>query len=201
MRSFAARRGFPYIGPPAPSQWWWNPSRLEIYPPLTRSALVGFQARQVWNVIEGNVQGVTVFIFDSIWGTKGGQPITLIACKTPKNSFVAATSADRVVQSQGWTVLQGVSFLGLTWTLNLPTADSHLWQTFAFPGTAGRWRVIWLTPSFPIAHNRLATTNYRAERPPTHAATGGVSLMRALSSPVSIPYGCLKSSQNSPFLI
>lgn len=126
MRSFAATRGFRYIGPPAPSQWWWNPSRLEIHPPLTRSALCGFQARQVWNVIEGNVQGVTVFIFDSIWGSKGGQPLTLIACKTEKDPFVVVTSADQVAQSRGWTVLRGVSFLGFTWTMSVNRIGRHL---------------------------------------------------------------------------
>jgi hypothetical protein len=126
MRSFATRRGFKYIGPPAPPQWWWNPSRLEIHPPLTRSALCGFQARQVWNVIEGNVRGTTVFIFDSIWGSKGGQPLTLIACKTERNPFVVVTSADRVVQARGWTVLQGVSFLGFTWTMSIKRIDGHL---------------------------------------------------------------------------
>ena len=70
MRSFAARRGFRYLGPPAPSQWWWNPSHLEIHPPLTRPALCGFKAKQVWNVIEGNVQGVTVLIFDTSGAAK-----------------------------------------------------------------------------------------------------------------------------------
>ncbi len=126
MRSFAARRGFQYIGPPAPSQWWWNLSRLEIHPPLTRSALCGFQARQIWNVVEGNVDGMTVFIFDSIWGSKGGQPLTLISCKTEKDPFVVVTSADRVVQSRAWTVLRGVSFLGFTWTMSIKRIDAHL---------------------------------------------------------------------------
>jgi hypothetical protein len=97
MRSLAARRGFRYIGPPAPSQWWGNPSRLEIHAPLTRSSLCGLQARQVWNVVEGSVPGMPVFIFDSIWGSKGGQPLTLIACKTEKNPLAVVTSADRVV--------------------------------------------------------------------------------------------------------
>jgi hypothetical protein len=65
-------------------------------------------------------------MFDSIWGSKGGQPLTLIACKTEKNPFFVATSADQVVQSRGWTVLQGVSFLGFTWTMSIKQIDRHL---------------------------------------------------------------------------
>ncbi len=126
MRAFAARRGFRYIGPPAPPQWWWNPSHLEIHSPLTRSALCGLQVRQVWNVIEGNKNGVTVFIFDGIIGSKGGQPFTLIACKTEQDPFVVFTSADQVIQSRGWTVLHGVWFLWFSWTMGIKRIDGHL---------------------------------------------------------------------------
>ena len=126
MRSFAARRGFRYIGPPAPPQWWWNPSRVEIHPPLTQSALCGLQARQVWNVIEGDVHGVRVFIFDSIIGSKGGQPFTLIACKTKKDPFVTVTSAHQVIQSRGWTVLHGSWFVWFSWTMSIKRINAHL---------------------------------------------------------------------------
>lgn len=126
MRSFAARRGFRYIGPSAPPQWWWNPSHLEIHPPLPRSALCGLPARQVWNVIEGNVHGLTIFIFDSIWGSKGGQPLTLIACKTEKDPFLVVTSADQVIHSRGWTALNGVSFLWFTWTMSIKRIEGHV---------------------------------------------------------------------------
>jgi hypothetical protein len=126
MRAFAARRGFRYIGPSAPPQWWWNPSHLEIHPPLTRSALGGLQARQVWNVIEGNVNGVTVFIFDGIIGSKGGQPFTLIACETEQDPFLMVASADQVIQSRGWTILHGVWFLWFSWIMSIPRIEGHL---------------------------------------------------------------------------
>jgi hypothetical protein len=126
MRALAARRGFRYIGPSAPPQWWWNPSNPEIHPPLTRSALCGLQVRQVWNVIEGKKNGVKVFVFDSIIGSKGGQPFTLIACKTDQDPFVMVTSADQVIQSRGWTVLHGVWFLWFSWVMRIKRIDDHL---------------------------------------------------------------------------
>lgn len=126
MRAFAAKWGFQYIGPTAPPQWWWNPSRLEIHRPLTRSALCGLQPRQIWNVIEGNINGMTVFIFDGILGSKGGQPFTVIACKTEQEPFQFSPSADRVIRSHGWTVLYGVWFLWFSWTMSTRRLDERV---------------------------------------------------------------------------
>ena len=131
MRAFAARWGFQYIGPPAPPQWWWNPSHLEIRPPLpnwiSRFNPCRVRIRQVWNVIEGNANGVTVLIFDSVIGQyKGAQMCTLIVCKTEQNPFGMVTSTDRVIQSHGWTVLHGVWFLWFSWTMGIRRLDDHL---------------------------------------------------------------------------
>lgn len=128
MRAFAARWGFRYIGPSAPPSWWWNPpftmgsppvGTLHFHPP-------GIAIRQVWNVIEGHRNGITVLIFDGIWGSRGGQPCTLIACKTEQNPFGMATSADQVIQSHGWTVLYGVWFLWFSWTMGIKRLDDHI---------------------------------------------------------------------------
>ena len=136
MRAFAARRGFRYIGPPAPPKWWWNPSHLEIGPPLPAWMVhlrpSGQRIRQVWNVIEGQQNGVPILICDSVVGEyKGGQPCTLIACQTEQNPFGIVTSSDRVVQSHGWTVLHGTRFLWFSWTMGTKRIDCHLKELLA----------------------------------------------------------------------
>jgi hypothetical protein len=129
MRALAARWGFQYIGPPAPE--WWNPSNLEISPPMpvwiSSLYLSGIRMRQIWNVIEGQRNGISVLIFDSVIGQyKGGQPCTLIACQTEKNPFGMVTSPDRLIQSHGWTVLHGVWFLWFSWTMGINRLDNYV---------------------------------------------------------------------------
>ncbi len=147
MRALAARWGFQYIGPLAPTKWWWNPSHLEIRAPLpswiSSFTPCGLRIRQVWNVIEGNTNGVTVLIFDSVIGQyKGGQPCTLIACKTEQNPFGMVTSADRVIQSHGWTVLHGIWFFWFSWTMGIRSLDDHLNKLVAGSVREHSWRSI-----------------------------------------------------------
>jgi len=132
MRTLAARRGFRYIGPSAPPTWWWNPSHLEVGPPLpawiSHFRPSGQRMRQAWNVIEGQQLEVSILIFDSIIGEyRGGHPCTLVACQTEQqNPFGTLTSADRIVQSHGWTILHGVWFLWFSWTMGARRIDGHL---------------------------------------------------------------------------
>ncbi len=128
MRAVAAKWGFRYIGPSAPPRWWWNPSFKTDSPPVgtTHFHPPGFAIRQVWNVIEGQRDGIPVLIFDSIMGSKGGQPCTFIGCKTEQNPFGMVTSADRIIQSHGWTVLYGIWFLWFSWTMGIKRLDDHL---------------------------------------------------------------------------
>jgi hypothetical protein len=130
MRAFAAQCGFQYIGPAAPPSWWWNPSHLKIGPPvpawISHFHPCGFRIRQVWNVIEGQRNGTMVLIFDSVIGERGGQPCTLIACKTEQNPFATVTSRYRVIQSHGWTVLHGVWLLWFSWTMGTRRIDDHV---------------------------------------------------------------------------
>jgi hypothetical protein len=123
IRAFAARWGLQYIGPPAPPKWWWNPAHFEIRPPLpvwvSHFHPSGQRIRQAWNVIEGQQNGVSIIVLDTVIGEyRGGQACTLFACHTEKNPFDAMTSADRVVQSHGWTVLHGVWFLWFSWVMS-----------------------------------------------------------------------------------
>ena len=118
MRTLATAWGFRYVGPPAPK--WWNPHHPKLSPPLPgwfSKACLPSGTRQVWNVIEGQQNGVSVLIFDGVIGAKGGAPRTFIACQTEQNPFGIVASPDRLIQSHGWTVLQGVYFLGFWWTM------------------------------------------------------------------------------------
>lgn len=120
MRAFAAKWSFRYIGPPAPK--WWNPSHFDL--PHWISSFAGI--RQVWNVIEGQRNGMSVFICDGVIGARGGQPCTFIACQSEQDPFGTVGEADRVVQSHGWTVLYGVWLLSFSWTMGIRRIDHHV---------------------------------------------------------------------------
>lgn len=129
MRALAARWGFQYIGPPAPK--WWNPSHLKIRPPLpvwfSQFYPSGRRIRQVWNVIEGKKNGVSVLIFDGVvGGYRGSAPCSLIACQTEQSPFGTVGSPDRMIQSHGWTILHGVWFLQFSWTMGVKRLDNYM---------------------------------------------------------------------------
>lgn len=131
MRALAASRGFRYIGPTAPPQWWWNPAHLVIPEPLpawiAHFRPAGRRMRQIWNVIEGQKSGIRILIFDSVIGEyRGGQPCTLIAVQSEQNPFGLIAKAEPVVQSHGWTVLNGTWFLWFSWTMGTTRIGSHL---------------------------------------------------------------------------
>jgi hypothetical protein len=131
MRAFAERLGFEYIGPGAPPNWLWNPTRFDTHAPLpswiSHLRPCGQRIRQVWNVTQGNRNGIPVLIFDSVIGEyKGGQPCTVIACQTEENPFITVTSADRILSTHGWTVLHGSWFLWFSWTMGVKRLDAHL---------------------------------------------------------------------------
>jgi hypothetical protein len=129
MRAFAARWNFQYLGPLAPKPW--NPSHLKMSPPLpgwvSHFQPGGKRITQVWNVVEGQQHGIPVFIFDCVVGEyRRSGPCTVIAYQSEQNPFGAVASADRVVQSHGWTVLHGVWFLWFSWTMRVKRLDEHL---------------------------------------------------------------------------
>lgn len=128
MRALAAKWGFQYIGPQVPK--WWNPSHLQISPPLP-GWLSGFhptgrRIRQIWNVIEGQQDGALVLVFDTIVGLRGGAPCTFIACQTETNPFGTVSSPDRIGQFHGWAVLYGICFLWFSWMMSIKRIDDHL---------------------------------------------------------------------------
>jgi len=129
-RRLATLGGFRYIGPPAPK--WWNPRHPKLSPPLRAGLSLAFRPsgirlRQVWNVIDGEQNGVSVLIFDGAIGEiKGGAPCTFVACQTEQNLFGKVTSPDRLIQSHGWTVLHGVWFLWFSWTISVRRLEHNV---------------------------------------------------------------------------
>jgi hypothetical protein len=131
MRGSAAKLGYRYLGPTAPPKWWWNPAHFEGHPSLppwvSHIAPSGCRMRQVWNVIEGNVNGASVLIFDAVIGQyKGGHPVTLIACQTEKSPFDQTNSHDHVMQTHGWTVLHGAWVFWFSWLMGTGRIEKHL---------------------------------------------------------------------------
>lgn len=124
MRRFASRWGLRYVGPTAPPQWWWNTSRPGIPSPLPGwMSRLGFS--QAWNIIEGESDSASLFVFDGVLGTVHSQPCTYIACHTGQSPFEMSTSAEPVIQMHGWTVLQGVWFLWFSWFMRMGRLDRH----------------------------------------------------------------------------
>lgn len=132
MRALAFRWGFQYIGPPALkfSRVWFSSSH-EVSPPLPSSfprhcyPINEIRVTQVWNVIEGRKNGVSVLIFDSYIGRSKGWYCTFIACQTEQNPFGTDTERNRVIQLGGWTVFYRVPLLQTPWpwTMGIPSLD------------------------------------------------------------------------------
>lgn len=129
MRVFAAKRGFQYIGSPAPK--WRHPSHLKIDHPLpvwiSNFHVSGRRIRQIYNVIEGQQNGKSILIFDCIIGeNRGSAPCTFIVYQTEQNPFGMVTSRERLIQSHGCTVLHGVWLFWVSWPMGIKRISGHL---------------------------------------------------------------------------
>ena len=129
MRDLAAKWGVQYIGPAASR--WFSPSHPKISPPLPiwfsqACHPYGSRIRQVWNVIEGQQNKVSLLIFDSIIGEGKGVYCTFVACETEQNPFGIDTKPDRVIQSGGWTAVYRVRFLQIPWTMGIKRIDDYV---------------------------------------------------------------------------
>lgn len=142
MRALAVRWGLRYVGPPA-FKWWGFPPVPKIRPPVPVPFSLAWwpanKLRQVWNVIEGQQEGVSVLIFDSFIGIgKAGVYRTFFACKTDQSLFGTNTPSDRVVQSPGWTILyRSPRFLEVpwaTWSMGIKRLEDHLNKLRVGPG-------------------------------------------------------------------
>ena len=138
MRAFAVRCGLQYIGPSAFTwgfAWgrgWLTLRKIKPSPPLPFSLAwwPANEIRQVWNVIEGQQNGISVVIFDSFIEGYHDVYRTFLACKTEQNLFEIDKLRDRVVHSHGWTVLYQVPYFLLvpwaTWSMGIKRIEYHL---------------------------------------------------------------------------
>jgi hypothetical protein len=129
MRGLAARWAFQYVGPLAPNFWGFRSfpkTRLSLPVSFPRAGYPAGEIRQVWNVIEGQQNGVSVLVFDSVLGAGRGVYCTVIACQTKQNPFGRDTSPGRVIQSGGWTVLCRVRYLQIPWTMGTQRLDNEM---------------------------------------------------------------------------
>lgn len=138
MRAFAARRGLQYIGPSAFAwRFAWGRKWLTLrknQPPVPLPFSLAWwpanEIRQVWNVIEGKQSGVSVVIFDSVIDGYRDVYRTFLACKTEQNPFEIDKLRDRVMHSNGWTILYQVPYPLLspwrTWSMSIHRLDDHV---------------------------------------------------------------------------
>jgi len=86
----------------------------------------GEQVTQIWNVIEGNLDERSIFIFDCVLGSVRSHPCTVIACEGEGNSVAGMGSVDRILKKPGWTVLHGSWLLWFSWTMGTRRIERHL---------------------------------------------------------------------------
>ncbi len=134
MRALAAKWGFRYIGPTTLrfSRVWFSFSN-EVSPPLPASfPLRSYpmnDIRQVWNVIEGQRNGLSILIFDSfVRGGKAGWYCTFIACQTHQNHFRTDSCRDCITQTDGWTIFTRSQVLQTPWpwTMGIQRLDDYV---------------------------------------------------------------------------
>ncbi len=84
--------------------------------------------RKTWNVIEGETNGVSILILDSILGLGGkqGRYATFIAARTDQNPFSNLSAQERIAHSNGWTALYRMRFWQIPWTLSIQRIEEHL---------------------------------------------------------------------------
>jgi hypothetical protein len=136
MRDLATKWGLRYVGPPLP-RWWWPVSKPVARPPVPSwvshlalsglRTLVGQRISRIYNVVEGTRNGQKVLIFDVILGkSRNTQPCTIVACQTEENPFGRIAAVDRIVSTNGWTVLHGVWFLWFCWWIRVRRLEQLL---------------------------------------------------------------------------
>jgi len=128
MRALALRRGFQYTKGDPPL--WFVPKDYRPIP--TSFRLRGSPVNMIsrtWNVIEGEKNGISILILDSILdlGVKKGSYCTFIATRTDQNPFGSKGPQEKIAHSNGWTALYRVGLWQIIpWTLGVQRVEEHL---------------------------------------------------------------------------
>lgn len=129
MRNLALKRGFRYAkGDPL---FWRSANKYRLVPASLR--LKGYPAntlRQMWNVLEGEINGAKVLIFDSIlgmgvWG-RGQRYSTFLAVEADRDPFEGRSPKEKTTHGNGWFVLYCFRFWQVPWTLSIEAIEERL---------------------------------------------------------------------------
>jgi hypothetical protein len=127
MRALATRWSFQYSsGDPQ----IWAGRRSPVHYPL------GFKMRcypvcdmsKLWNVIDGEMNGIRVLIFDTKLGTgRGARYCTFFAIQTSENLFKCISSREKIAQRAGWTAVYRIPFIRIRpWTISITRIEELL---------------------------------------------------------------------------
>jgi hypothetical protein len=123
MREFARRWELRYTRG-TPNRWPWTkadrlPHGLKIKG--TPANLI----RNTWNILDGEIQGNRVVIFDSLMGSRlsRGWYSTVVAVRTRQNPFSNGEEPEKVSIGTEWKLLYRHRFLQIGWTLSIERLD------------------------------------------------------------------------------
>jgi len=127
MRALAARRGFDFRE---------GAARMFSFPPDPNPIPYTFRPRtypanrmdRTWNVIEGEVKGISVLILDSNLnlGGRNQRCCTFIAARAEISPFKDRDSNEDTVLTNGWIALYRSRFSLVPWTLSIKRLERHL---------------------------------------------------------------------------
>ena len=130
MRALAGRRGFRYLGPTRPK--WAGLPKIKPRLPIARNWYPANEIRQVWNVIEGEQDGVPILIFDSVFGPFGWNTYefcTFLACQAQENPFEKDLAGEHTLRTREWRVLYCTRYCVGNfryWTIRVPRLEHQL---------------------------------------------------------------------------
>jgi hypothetical protein len=131
MRALAARWSFQYSdGDPR----MWSAGRIDSPSLIVLKMRTAFEMRcqpanvisRVWNVIDGERNGIRVLIFDSTVFEGKGRYRTFVATLTSENLFESDSSREKIAQCSGWTAAYRIRFIQIPWTLTITRIEELL---------------------------------------------------------------------------
>lgn len=127
MRTLATRWSFQYSAGD-PQIWAGRRSPVHYPPEFKMRCYPVYAMSKVWNVIDGERNGIRVLIFDSRIGTgRGARYCTFFAVQTSENLFKRVSSREKIAQRAGWTAVYRIPFIGIRpWTLSITRIEELL---------------------------------------------------------------------------
>ncbi len=113
MRSLAIKRKFRYVADQLPASFC-----MTSYPAKN--------IRRAWNVIEGEQNGISVVIFDSVVGDVKGTYCTFVAFQCSGSSFAPLQKGEQSIQDSNWTAMYRLRFWQIPWTLSVDRIEAYL---------------------------------------------------------------------------